>query len=68
MSPGGTSRDCNDGAIMARSIGVEDSQYTSQLNVTVTDDMAGKTIICLTANASDQIIQFSTTITIGIII
>ena len=65
MSPGGTSKDCNNGAIVAQSIGVEDSQYSSQLNVTVTDDMAGKTIMCLTANASDQIIQFSTTITIG---
>ena len=36
------------------------------LNVTVTNEMAGKTIIlCLTANGSDQTIQFSTTITIG---
>ena len=41
MSPGGTSRDCNDGAIVARSIGFEDSQYSSvtQLNVTVTNEM-----------------------------
>ena len=66
ISPGGTSRDCNNGAIVARSIGLEDRQYTSQLNVTVTNEMAGKTIICLTANASDQIIQLSTTITISI--
>ena len=65
MSPGGTSKDCNNGAIVAQSIGVEDNLYSSQLNVTVTDDMAGKTIMCLTANASDQMIQFSTTIMIG---
>ena len=31
---------------MGRSLGVEGNNYTSQLNVTVTTDVAGKTVEC----------------------
>ena len=37
---------CNNGAIVANVISVEERNYTSQLNVTVTSDIAGKTIEC----------------------
>ena len=38
---------CNNGAIVARSLSVEGNNYTSQLNVTITPDTAGKTIKCV---------------------
>ena len=54
---------CNDRAIVAQSLGVEDSYYTSQLNVTVTSNTIGKTIICENAlNLTNSVVQFSTTI------
>ena len=37
---------CNNGDIVARGVSVEDNNYTSQLNVTVTSETAGKTIEC----------------------
>ena len=53
-------RACNNGAIVARLISVEGNNYTSQLNVTVTPDTAGKTIMCLYDNGRSRAIQFST--------
>ena len=54
---------CNDGTIVAQSLGVEDSYYTSQLNVTVTSNMIGKTIMCVNVqNLTSQVVQFSTII------
>ena len=44
---GGMSRDCNNGAIVGRILYVEGNLYTSQLNVTVTQNLAGKTIMCV---------------------
>ena len=38
---------CNNGDIVARSLSVEDNNYTSQLNVTVTPETAGMTIECI---------------------
>ena len=38
---------CNNGTIVARMLSVEGNNYTSQLNVTVTPDTAGKTIECV---------------------
>ena len=38
---------CNNGAIVAKSLSVEANNYTSQFNVTVTTDIAGKTIECV---------------------
>ena len=34
---------CNDGTIIAKSISLEGNNYTSQLNITVTPDIVGKT-------------------------
>jgi hypothetical protein len=44
---GGTLDECNNGAIVARSLSVNGSIYTSQLNVTVTPGIGGKTIMCI---------------------
>ena len=40
-------RTCNNGAIVARILSAEGNNYTSQLNVTITPDTAGKTIECV---------------------
>ena len=37
---------CNNGDIVGQSLGVQGDNYISQLNVTITPDTAGKTIIC----------------------
>ena len=51
---------CNNGAIVARSLPVEGNNYTSQLNVTVTHDIAGKTIKCFYDTRKRSTIQLST--------
>ena len=43
----GTVRSCNNGATVARSLSVEGNLYTSQLNVTVASNIAGKNIMCV---------------------
>ena len=54
---------CNNRAIVATSLAVEDSHYTSQLNVTLTYDVIGKTITCINQlNLTSEVVQFSTTI------
>jgi hypothetical protein len=54
---------CNNGAIVAESLSVQDNLYTSQLNVTVTHNVAGKTIVCTYIDFTDNIMsQFSTQI------
>ena len=50
---------CSNGAIVARSLSVEDNNYTSQLNVTVTPDTAGKTIECLYDDGLIAILVFT---------
>ena len=50
---------CNNGPIVARLISVEGNNYTSQLNVTVTHDIAGETIKCFYVNGRSTI-QLST--------
>jgi hypothetical protein len=51
--------ECNNGGIVAQSLSVNGSIYTSQLNVTVTSGTAGKTITCihdpLTGQCQNQI-------------
>ena len=42
----GTSGQCNERDIIARSVGVEGMNYTSELNVTVRDGLNGKAINC----------------------
>ena len=41
---------CNNGSIHAHSVRVEDNYYTSQLNLTVTANMIGKTVECVYDN------------------
>ena len=50
---------CNNGAIEARFLSVKGNNYTSQLNVTVTPDTAGKTIECLHDNGTAVFFIFS---------
>ena len=38
---------CNNGSLVARSLGTENGRYTSQLNVTVTSDIIGESIECV---------------------
>lgn len=42
----GTYDSCNNGSIVAGSLSVEDNLYISQLNVTITSNILGKTIGC----------------------
>ena len=46
--------DCNHGAVIAKSIGVFDNCYTSQLIVTIGEDMVNKTIECSIQNEVDE--------------
>lgn len=59
---GGTSKECNDGAIVAESLRVEDGCYTSRLNVTVHSNMIGQTIECAYDNGTTSDIVGSFTI------
>ena len=43
---GGPTETCNNGAIVGQILGVQGNNYTSQLNVTITPETAGKTITC----------------------
>ena len=61
---GGPAETCNNGAIVGRSLGVQGNNFTSQLNVTITPDTAGKTITCAYDEliGQDIMIKFSTII------
>ena len=62
----GTIRSCNNGATVAQSLYVQDNLYVSQLNITVTHNILGKTVTCVYDNMRDNIAgntsQFSTQI------
>ena len=58
-SPEGTNGSCSSGAIVARSLSVEGNNYTSQLTVTVTPEIAAKIIKCLHDNGTADTILFS---------
>ena len=45
-SASGAFGSCNNGAIAARNLRIENNQYISQLNVTVDGNMIGETIEC----------------------
>ena len=47
---GGTNGSCNNGVIVRRSLSVDGNNYTSQLNVIVTPDTAGETVVCIGDN------------------
>ena len=63
---GGTTGTCNNGNIVGQSLSVQGDNYTSQLNVTITPDTAGKTITCaydsLSSDQTQNMIRFSTTV------
>ena len=58
----GTFGVCNNGNIVARSLGVEGSNYSSQINVTVIPDIIGKTISCINYDGTNEITEFSKTV------
>lgn len=63
MSNEGILKECNDGAIVARSLGVDGKYFMSQLNVTVTSGiLIGETILCVHDNSTQSRITFSTAI------
>ena len=61
---GGSTGTCNDGAIVGQSLGVQGNNYTSRLNVTITPETAGRTIMCAYDAFTGQniTIKFSTVI------
>ena len=58
----GTYGMCNNGAIVGRSLSVDGNNYTSQLNVTITPDTAGKTIKCVHDRGAHEILIFTSII------
>ena len=61
--PGGSTGTCNNGAIVGQSLSVQGNNYTSQLNVTITPEIAGKTIMCAydaLTTTQDSTIRYST--------
>ena len=46
-------RICNNGNIVGRIVRVENEHLTSQLNVTLTNDIAGESIECISDNGTD---------------
>ena len=57
---------CNDGDIVARGLRVENKSYTSQLNVTLTNDLAGESIECVHDDGINFTMVGSLNITAGI--
>ena len=55
----GTFATCNNGAIAARSLSIERNNYTSQLNVTINSETAGKTIKCVYDNGVTSTLLYS---------
>ena len=58
----GTYGSCNDGSIVGRSLFVEGNNYTSLLNVTVTPNIAGKTVECFYDDGRTATLFFTLTI------
>ena len=52
-------KQCDNGTIVARSLSVEGNNYTSQLNVTITPNIIGKTVVCGYDNGTQYSIQHS---------
>ena len=53
---------CNNRAIVARILSVEENNYTSQLNVTITPDTTRSTIKCIHDNWTHDIVIFTSII------
>ena len=54
---------CNNGSIVGQSLRVQDGQYSSQLNVTVTADMIGRSVECVYADGGNSTIVGSLNVT-----
>lgn len=64
-NPDGTIRTCDNGAIVAQSLSVQNNLYTTQLNITVTQNIIRKNITCIYDGMGDGTVnqsQFSTQI------
>ena len=61
---GGPTGRCNNGGIVGQSLGAQGNNFTSQLNVTITPETAGKTIMCSydALDSQNIMIKFSTII------
>ena len=51
-TPGPAVGECNGGAVVAQSVGVDNNSYTSQLTVTVSPTFYNKTISCVHVSSS----------------
>jgi hypothetical protein len=45
-----SSHTCNDGNVVGRFVSIENDSFTSQLNITLTRDIVGKSIECISDN------------------
>ena len=63
-----SSETCNDGMITGRVIRRQDNNYTSQLNVTLSSNLIGKSVECASNNGSEPVAISNTILDIGIII
>jgi hypothetical protein len=48
-----SSQSCNDGNVVGRFVRIENDSFTSQLNITLKRDIAGKSIECISDNGTD---------------
>ena len=62
---GGDIGTCNDGDIMGHSVRVKDNCYTSEINVTVSSSLIGKTIECSHDNGTAAEVIGSYSLTSG---
>lgn len=61
----GAKCECNNGAIVGQSLGLQNESYTSQLNVTLSENMIGGTVQCSHyTGSSDRPVIENKTITI----
>ena len=56
LLPNGARGECNNGDVVGKSIGVVDNCYTSQLNVSVSEALEGRTVECNVDNGSTILI------------
>ena len=61
---GGTVGTCNSGAIVGRSIRVENNCYTSQLNIFVSPNVIGRDVFCAYDNGLNEVDVGNSTVTL----
>ena len=66
FASGGAVGTCNNGAINARSVSVENTNcFTSQLNVTLSPSLNGRTVECAHDDTSTTTVIGTTTVTVN---